>query len=175
MPSNCRSSYCSVMFRLPTTPKQDPAGLHSSLAVSPLLAVLRPSCSTQAEQQVAAAAGAGFRHVELSWNAEPWWFDLLLDLQRQGPLLRFGAATTRPPESPRPTIPPKSPRNARSRDAAIGSGGGAAVATRNMGRATPSGLQDCPCARRRFLRCEQWGGRRPGPPPHSPRCSDAGR
>ena len=86
------------MCRLPTTPKQDPAGLHSSLAVSPLLAVLRPNCSTQAEQQVAAVAAAGFRHVELSWNAEPWWFDLLLDLQRQWPLLRFGAAAIREPE-----------------------------------------------------------------------------
>ena len=80
------------MLRLQTTVKADPAALKASLTNSPLLAVLRPNSSKQAQIQVAAVAEAGFIHVELSWNSAPWWVELLLELQKQWPQLRFGAA-----------------------------------------------------------------------------------
>lgn len=92
MQNSYKNYYCSAMLRLQTTFKADPAALKASLTNSPLLAVLRPNSSKQAQIQVAAVAEAGFTHVELSWNSAPWWAELLLELQKQWPHLRFGAA-----------------------------------------------------------------------------------
>ncbi|MEN9878593.1 MAG: hypothetical protein RLZZ158_1632 [Cyanobacteriota bacterium] len=82
----------------PITSDLDPAGLGHSLASAPLLAVLRPSGPPQAERQIEAVAGLGFRHVELAWSAEPWWAPFVVFAQAQWPQLRFGAAGIKHPD-----------------------------------------------------------------------------
>jgi 2-dehydro-3-deoxyphosphogluconate aldolase/(4S)-4-hydroxy-2-oxoglutarate aldolase len=83
------------MCRLQTTFNPDPAGLKASLSQNPLLAVLRPSSTEQAQRQVAAVAAIGFKHIELAWNSAPWWAQALAKLQKQWPNLLFGAAGIR--------------------------------------------------------------------------------
>lgn len=73
----------------------DPAGLRQSLAASPLLAVLRPQSSDQAERQIQALVAVGVRHVELSWADGPEWCALVLQAIRNWPQIRFGAAGLR--------------------------------------------------------------------------------
>ena len=78
---------------LPTI--SDPAGLRQTLGVSPLLAVLRPQSSDQAERQIQALAAVGVRHVELSWADGVEWCALVRQAIRKWPQIRFGAAGLR--------------------------------------------------------------------------------
>ncbi|MFW6731382.1 MAG: bifunctional 4-hydroxy-2-oxoglutarate aldolase/2-dehydro-3-deoxy-phosphogluconate aldolase [Synechococcus sp.] len=73
----------------------DPAGLRQSLVSSPLLAVLRPGSSGQAERQIQALADVGVHHVELSWSDDPAWPPLVRHAINHWPGIRFGAAGLR--------------------------------------------------------------------------------
>jgi len=78
---------------LPTI--SDPAGLRQTLGVSPLLAVLRPQSSDQAERQIQALGDVGVRHVELSWSDGHEWCALVRQAISNWPQIRFGAAGLR--------------------------------------------------------------------------------
>ena len=73
----------------------DPAGLRQTLGVSPLLAVLRPQSSDQAERQIQALGDVGVRHVELSWSDGHEWCALVRQAISNWPQIRFGAAGLR--------------------------------------------------------------------------------
>lgn len=75
----------------------DPSGLGQSLQRSPLLAVLRPASSDQAERQIQALGAAAVKHVELSWSDAPEWGGLVRHAIGNWPGIRFGAAGLRQP------------------------------------------------------------------------------
>lgn len=75
----------------------DPSDLAQSLQRSPLLAVLRPASSDQAERQIQALGAAAVKHVELSWSDTPGWGDLVRHAIGNWPGIRFGAAGLRQP------------------------------------------------------------------------------
>jgi 2-dehydro-3-deoxyphosphogluconate aldolase/(4S)-4-hydroxy-2-oxoglutarate aldolase len=62
-----------------------------------VLAVLRPSCITEARLQLQQLHQAGLLHVELAVAASPSWVAMARQLKAEHPLLRLGAASITTP------------------------------------------------------------------------------
>ena len=73
-------------------PQVDPAGLATSLALQPLLAVLRSRDPERALAEVELLHAVGWHHVELAWTA-PWLNILIPILRELCPKVRLGAAS----------------------------------------------------------------------------------
>ena len=76
----------------PAGGNNDPAGLRSSLASQPLLAILRPRNPRQLLADVTLLHTMGWHHVEVGWTAS-WLSSLVPVVRDQCPGLRLGAAS----------------------------------------------------------------------------------
>ena len=72
--------------------ENDPAGLRTSLASQPLLAILRPRNPEQLLAEVGLLHAIGWQHVEIAWTA-PWLSSTLPVILDRFPGLRLGAAS----------------------------------------------------------------------------------
>ena len=86
----------------------DPAGLRSSLASQPLLAILRPRNPEQLLAEVGLLHAIGWQHVEIAWTA-PWLPSTLPTILDRFPGLRLGAASVTTEQQLREVIAAKLP------------------------------------------------------------------